>query len=226
MTASARTGGGSRRRRRLIDAAIGAIIVVLVAAGGWLTFRAFVPESQDAPVPVPFTADPGPVVGTSDPDGTTSRPAELGAGRLLIPSLGVEAPLTPGAVIGSGTGRELTIPADPSRVTVYDEGADVCAGAGTVLVAGHVSSKGVYGALWPLSDIGPNAAVFMTCGDGTLTAWKVEAVRLTTKAELPQDIFTDSGPLRAVIVTCGGPVIDGRYRDNVIVELTPTEWPT
>lgn len=209
--------GETRHRRRRVPVLLGLLGLggaSLVGVGLWWD------PSPDAPLPAPFTASPGPVVATSDPSRPGFSLADLGAGQLWIPSLSVEAPLLPGSILDSADGRTLQIPGDPSQVTLYDGGAGPCDPEGTVLVAGHVSVRGTKGALYPLSEIQPNAAVYLTCDDATVTTWQVASVEVSQKADLPQDVFADEGELRAVLITCGGPVLsNGHYRDNVRVEL-------
>lgn len=208
---------GRKRRGGAIAAILG--VVVLLAAGGTMIYLGLQPTAPEpAPLPTAFTASPKAQVSV---DATAK---ELPADTLSIPDLGVQAPLLPGEVITKDGGRTLDIPGDPAKLTLYAGGAEPCASEGTVLVAGHVSSYGVHGALWSLSKIEANAPVIMTCADGTATTWQAVSVDVTAKAALPQDIFTDTGPKRAVLVTCGGPVMaDGHYRDNVIVELAPVD---
>ncbi len=207
-------------RKRGSTFAVLASILVLLGAGGVMIYLGLQPgEPEPAPLPSAFTASPVPRVSI---DAAAAK--ELPPNSLSIPDLGVQAPLLPGEVVTQDGERTLDIPGDPAKLTRYAGGAKPCSSEGTVLVAGHVSSYGVHGALWSLSEIEANAPVAMTCDDGTITTWQVVSVDVTPKAALPQDIFTESGPLRAVLVTCGGPVLaDGHYRDNVIVELAPVE---
>lgn len=213
MTNGARRANLDRRERRGRWAAV--LGIMLLVAGACLIGYGMVPAApESAPLPVPFVAGPD-----DHRDAHRDAPA-MKSNTLAIPSLDISAPMTAGAVVGDAQHRTLQIPSDPARLTLFSEGATPCDTEGTVLVAGHVSSYGVHGALWPLSQIRPHAAVYMTCEDGTRTEWDVVAVYVTPKADLPQDIFTSTGRLRAVIVTCGGPVMaDGHYRDNVRVEL-------
>lgn len=181
-------------------------------------------EPEAAPLPSPFSvrpdAPPVPTAPASDPETAT-----VAANELAIPSLGVRAPMLEGSIVEGPQGRSLSIPGDPAALTLYEGGATPCDTAGTVLIAGHVSSHGVHGALWSLAQIAPRARVEIGCADGTRTTWEATAVMIVGKDELPQDIFTRQGDLRALIVTCGGPVMpDGHYRDNVLVELVRS-WP-
>jgi hypothetical protein len=193
------------------------LVIALFAliAGCGLVAWGFVPRAAEAaPLPTPFVAgEPTTGVDATQADG-------LAPNRLRIPSLTIDAPLVDGAITWQGSGRTLEIPGDPQELTLFSSGASACADRGTVLIAGHVSSSGVHGALWPLAQIEPNAVVFLTCADGTLTTWRATTVEVKEKADFPQELFTNRGTLRAVIVTCGGPVMaDGHYRDNIVVEL-------
>jgi hypothetical protein len=208
-----------RQRPRLI-----AVIAVLALALGVTVYSLLVPDAVDAPLPASFSVTDGsgdqPVIAAEVPEEARS----LGPDRLLIPSLGIKAPLASGSIVAVANGRTLEIPRDPAKLTVFDGGAQPCATEGTVLIAGHVAYNGVRGALWPLARIKPDAVVYLTCADGTLTAWRAVSAERTQKSDLPQDIFTNAGPLKAVLVTCGGPVLsDHHYRDNVLVTLEPVE---
>jgi hypothetical protein len=213
-------GGDSRRRRRrvlgVLVFVVGLIGLGLVGYGLW----GITPEA--APEPTAFSVSPGAITGTGDPAQPHLTAADLGADRLWIPSLGVNAAIEAGNIVVNSGSRTLEIPADPAKLTRYAEGAAPCDQSGTVLLAGHVSSYGTRGALYPLSQIKPNAAVYLTCSNGSPTTWQVTSVTVTEKFEFPQNLFTKTGTRRAAIVTCGGPVMsDGHYRDNVIVELVP-----
>lgn len=213
-----RTARKARSRAQLI---LVVVIAMLAAAVGLSLYSAAIPVVVDAPLPN-FTVAPSsgqPTVGSIQvPD----EARELGPDRLLVPSLGIRAPLVSGSIVSVAGDRTLEIPSDPAKLTIFADGAQPCGTLGTVLVAGHVINGGVRGALWPLASIKPDALVFMTCADGTLTAWRAVSAERTEKSELPQTIFTATGPLRAVLVTCGGPVMsDGHFRDNVLVTLEP-----
>lgn len=212
-----------------------AAVVLLLAAAGlvWIGLPGSVPE---APEPAPVRAaevKPVPILGpvTSDKGGATQPPvaepqAQVAPSELWVPSLAIRAPLLP-APLRDDT---LRVPSDPAKLGIYDQGAQPCDERGTVLLAGHVSVKGVHGALWGLHGIQPGAVIHTGCPDGATASWKVAEIRVERKEDLPQDLFEDVGERRLVIVTCGGPVItreDGRhYRDNVIVYAVPSDrWP-
>lgn len=173
-------------------------------------------EDEPAPEPAPFVVDAAAPTPTVDP---TVKPASA---VLEIPTLGIRAPFGAGAVVA----KQLRIPSDSAELTIYDRGAVPCASEGTVLLAGHVVAYGVHGALWDLHRVRGNELVYTGCQDGSTAVWRVVEVRVERKRDLPQDIFTDAGDPRLVIVTCGGPIVtdedgDRVHRDNVIVYAEP-----
>lgn len=202
-----------RRLGRAIRAT--AAVAGLAAAGVALVVAGLSPQPPEpAPVPEPF------VIAADQLPPAEPAPAAVGVpNRLTIESLGVDAPLLPGEV----SGLSLRLPSDPALLTLHTDGGQPCGDQGTVLIAGHVSSYGTKGVLWPLHAIKPGATAHVTCADGTLTTWQATGVRLERKADLPQNVFDAAGDRRLVIVTCGGPVMaDGHYRDNVIATFTET----
>jgi Sortase domain len=155
-----------------------------------------------------------------------------GAGaRLIIPALQVQAPVVAtGAVDGS-----MTIPADIHTVGWYD-GTDISGRtttsaptpwpgqSGVSLLAGHVdwSGKGP-GALYYIGQLVVGDPVEVIGSDGVATYWKVSEPPITTpKADLPADLFLNTGPPRLALVTCGGSFDPAtrHYLDNVIVWAT------
>lgn len=209
----------------------------LLAVSGWLVWSGLSAGWGPAPLPtsLPTAPSDGPMAGPTTmvgegPNGepATISPATMEPNRLFIPSLDIYAPLEPhglGSHQWDGEQRvALVVPSDPGTLTLYDGGGQPCGPLqGTVLIAGHVASGGVRGALWPLSRIGAGAAAYVSCNDGTVTVWKqVGGIILDDKDTQPQDVFAASGPRRLVVETCGGPVRpDGFYAQNVIVLFAP-----
>ena len=177
----------------------------------------------------------------ADPRGTTSAPcsgaAMTKASHLYIPSLCVNAPLD---TVGRGRGGGMRIPADPSRVGLLTETApwstsgstsrstsrsmSGSAGSGTTLVAGHVNSSGVKGALWDLSAIQPGALVVTTDSTGRAMRWRVYAVEQIQKQPLP---IRTAGPRELTIASCAGAVVHtisgGHYEDNILAHAVPEQ---
>ncbi len=152
---------------------------------------------------------------------------------LVIPALRVRAPVVAtGAVDGS-----MTIPANIHTVGWYD-GSDSSSGTktsaptpwpgqpGVSLLAGHVdwAGKGP-GALYYLGQLVPGDPIQVIGSNRQSTYWRVSQPPIViSKADLPADLFVNSGPPKLALVTCGGPfdAATGHYLDNVIVWATLT----
>lgn len=157
-----------------------------------------------------------------------------GAGALLvIPALKVRAPVVAtGAVNGF-----MTIPADIHTVGWFD-GTDVSGGAtssahmpwpgqpGVSLLAGHVDWAGEGpGALYYIGQLVPGDPIEVIGSNQKTTYWRVsQAPIVVSKADLPSNLFNESGPPKLALVTCGGPfdAATAHYLDNVIVWATLT----
>jgi hypothetical protein len=164
--------------------------------------------------------------GPTDP-GAVSEIRGLGA-TLVIPALRVRAPVVAtGAVDGS-----MTIPADVHTVGWYD-GADTTGGKtvsgpapwpgqpGVSVLAGHINWVGQGpGALYYIGQLVAGDPLEVIGSNRVATFWRVSRPPITiAKADLPANIFVNTGPPKLVLVTCGGPFdsATGHYLDNVIV---------
>jgi hypothetical protein len=142
--------------------------------------------------------------------------------RVRIPTLGIDAPLTPSVVdVANGV---LGVPDDIRRPGWWRDGAVPGDRAGAVLVAGHVDSatRGA-GAFFGLQTARRGTRVELRTRNGRTKEYRVVSVRLMPKEKLPADIYSRRGRPRLVLVTCGGPFDEARrhYRDNVVVTAVP-----
>ncbi|WET81540.1 class F sortase [Amycolatopsis sp. QT-25] len=109
-------------------------------------------------------------------------------------------------------------------------GARLGAEAGTSLISGHVNwggTKGPFDELWRMRE-GQEVAVSDAAGG--IWVYRVREVVTMHKNDLPTQaakLFTQRGPHRLVLVTCGGDYLGGTdgYRDNRIVVATPVSGP-
>ena len=140
--------------------------------------------------------------------------------RVMVPSLGVDAPWVSERI----NGRTLGIPSNVHEVGIWDAEDRLAAAQGNVVVAGHVNyfNQGP-GALSRLSQVRPGALVYLTNASGASTAWKATSLQIFTKSQLPAVTFSTDGPRQLVLITCGGPfdARDGSYLDNVVVTAAP-----
>lgn len=142
--------------------------------------------------------------------------------RVTLARLGVDAPVV-GVDIDLGTGA-LDIPKNIQRVGFWKDGAAPGSAAGAILLAGHVdSAKDGGGAFYPLKSARRGDVVKVTSDDGKTRSYRVTSVRKVLKSQLPDSIFSRTGPKRLILVTCGGPFLPavGHYRDNVILTAAP-----
>ncbi len=209
MTTSARS------KRKLLDRLLGALIVVMLAVGGWLIYDGFKnPTFEPAPMPkAEFTVDaptPVPAAGPVHPDGMDS-------GTIMIPALGIYAPLTDEKSVNGW----MTLPGDLAQVGIHAGTAPLASPAGSTVLAGHVNGNGVNGALYRLYETSPGMQAWTKDRDGHLRQWVASSLKAYKKAALPQDIFDVDGPRRLTVVTCGGAVVGWHYTDNVIATFVP-----
>jgi hypothetical protein len=178
------------------------------------------------PAPANVGTGSGPVVATIATSGSS----------LVIPSLGVDAPLVPTGATGSVGTAALTIPSDVHTVAWWDgvirdgdrtvqEDAPKPGEPGVALIAGHIDSATAGpGALYDLKDLAPGALVEVIGSDQQVSTWRVSTPPDTTrKTALPPSLWVTTGPPKLALVTCGGPfdAATGHYLDNVIVWATP-----
>jgi hypothetical protein len=180
-----------------------------------------VPAPAQAPTPAPARpADPTeptePAPAPRPPGPVSFPPAEL-----ALPTLGTVAPVVPVGVLESG---QLQLPEQPATVGWWAAGTLPGAGAGTVVVAGHLDAAAYGpGALQALLHVEVGDRVELRDGDGATLAYRVTARHSYDKAELPGELFTTEGPPQLALITCGGEFDQrrARYADNVVVLAVP-----
>ena len=176
----------------------------------------------------PPPSEPRPL-GVTSP-GAVSEVRGAGA-TLVIPALQVRAPIVAtGAVNGS-----MTIPADIHTVGWYN-GTDSTGGTtisaptpwpgqpGVSVLAGHIDWAGEGpGALYYIGQLVVGDPIEVIGSNRQTTYWRVSEPPITiSKAALPADLFSNSGPPKLALVTCGGPfdAATRHYLDNVVVWTT------
>jgi LPXTG-site transpeptidase (sortase) family protein len=144
--------------------------------------------------------------------------------RLVLPSIGVSASVTP---IGTDGARILVPPADYTTVGWWSQGARPGEGFGTTIIAGHTVHTGG-GALDNLGSVSVGDRVWLQRARQSLRydVTSVTTYRKGTLATRAAQVFNQSGPERLAIVTCGdwnGEI----YLSNVVVIATnPKPVPT
>lgn len=196
-----------------------------VAAGGFLLWV----HSFNDGLSLTSTSSGGSGPGPGGPGTKTSN-------RLVIPSLGVNAPVVPEGSSGPDGGA-LDVPRDVHVIGWWDgrwkspdglvrERVAKPGDAGVALLAGHVDSAAQgHGALCRLQQVKPGAGVTVYGDQGAVTKWTVTRLQVVPKDALPRALFESSGPSRLAIVSCGGPFdsATGHYADNVIAWASPVQ---
>jgi sortase (surface protein transpeptidase) len=155
---------------------------------------------------------------TSPPSTTPTTLAPLRTpNRLVIPAIGVEAPVVP---VGLAPDGAMEIP-PATEVGWYRLGPSPGA-QGSAVLAGHIDFNGERGAFFDLMAI-PVGAEVLVEGDGPSLRFVVTAREQIPKAEVDlARYFTHDGPHRLTLITCGG-AFDrgaGRYQDNIVITAT------
>jgi sortase (surface protein transpeptidase) len=141
---------------------------------------------------------------------------------ISIPALGVSA-----AILAEGPANgALTIPPDVHNVG-WDSQTPTPGLSGVTLLAGHVNWVGQgEGALGAIGQLVPGDRVNLDW-KGKISSWKISTKpALSPNTEVHASLFSNQGPPRLALVTCGGPFkeipgVGGSYADNVIVEAVP-----
>lgn len=224
-------------RSEWITFAVAAVISLAVAAGIFAVVRHGVIGSAGAGGGTAGAAGSGqPGSGPGSATRLASWSSMWSSGRLIIPSIGTDAPVLPEGATGPDGGA-LTIPDDIRDVGWWDgvwqspdgvvhEKVAQPGQPGVALIAGHIDSavQGE-GALYRLQQVKPGASITVIGQGDTVTKWTVTRVQVVLKSDLPRGLFVDTGPAQLAVVSCGGPfdAATGHYLDNVIAWAVPAK---
>ncbi len=192
------------------------------------------PDARAAPAALPLVPE-APASSAAPP---TDAPALLGSRSATLDDLRAEQALRPVAVTVPGSDRPapveqrttdpvsggLDLPDSAVRVAWWSAGASPGSGAGSVVLAAHVSYDGATGPFTRLSQVRPGARVEVTSADGSTRAYAVESTRSAPKDALDRaELFRSDGPPVLVLVTCGGAYdrATRSFADNVVVTAVP-----
>jgi Sortase domain len=160
------------------------------------------------------------------PAGASPSPLELGhvtarepGWRLVIPRIGVDAPIVPVGVDRAGA---MAVPPSLDSVGWFNRGPSP-GQPGSAVIDGH------YGASQPAVF---RALRLLRPGDEIQVVWpngRIDSFQVATKETVPLDahpagLFTRTGAARLSLITCSGPWIDSSrtYSDRLIVTATLT----
>jgi hypothetical protein len=201
--------------RWILAGAAGFVVVALV-----LVFTVFAGDDQQTALAGPPTSGQT----QASNAGTPAEPASAQPATVWLPGGGT-AKLLYADVKDDGS---LPIPQGLDEATWW--GAKVGAAQGTVLLSGHVNwkgSKGPFDELWRLK-AGQDVEVADTAGGRWV--YRVDEVVTVHKDNLAAQsdkLFSQEGPHRLVLVTCGGEYVGGTegYEDNRIATASLVSRP-
>jgi LPXTG-site transpeptidase (sortase) family protein len=212
--------------RFIAGLALAAVLAVLAVVVIWVT-------GDEAPAAdARSTQSPASVL-TPTPEATPSvaqsevplDPAESQAAAiegpytLRIPRIGVEAPVVP---IESNEDRVLLPPRDPGIAGWWRDGAAPGEPEGSAVLVGHTvrnNGGGVFDHVGTLR----NGDTIEVEGSRSALTYRVQSVEVLSKEDVARDaeqIFTQTGPGRLVVITCDD--FDGTtWRSNIVTVAVP-----
>jgi len=227
----------SKHRTRALLLALGAaaIVALAVACGGKSkastsatpaeTAAAATPTpGQNAGIKTPIAVSPGDELTAADlaarGAGVPGR-GDFEGDHLLIPSIGVDAPLSLKVV---GTDGQMPNPTGPEDVAYYDFSAWPNFGGtpgkgGNIVLAGHVDYIN-YGpaVFWRLHEISVGDIVTIRMKDGTEASYKIEFNKHMTVGSADwTGIVAATADESITLITCGGEFEAGHYNSRQIV---------
>ena len=140
--------------------------------------------------------------------------------RLLIPAIGVNAPMT--RLELDDTGALRPPPADdPALAGWYGRGTAPGA-VGTAVTTGHVDTPVGPGVFYRLGALTKGDTAEVMRKDGRTAVFTVDAVEVHDKNDFPDDqVYGDSDRPELRVITCGGAYSRGTgYQGNVVVYAT------
>ncbi|MEV6082730.1 class F sortase [Streptomyces parvulus] len=185
--------------------AVVALAVLLAGCGGG-------PGEETAAKDRPATTAPS--VPAAEPARPLERSVPVG---LRIPAIGVDTPVLRLGLAADGT-VEVPPVTDDDRAGWYRH-SPTPGQVGPSVLLGHVT-VGTHGdgVFRHLARLHRGDRIETRLENGTAAGFTVTAVRTVRKAEFPtDDVYGNVDRPELRLVTCGGPLTGGEYRDNVIV---------
>jgi len=178
----------------------------------------------EVPVAEPSATTAAPSRTVPTPTTTVVDPSSDDRGRepalIAIPDIDVSSQVEPVGTVD----RVLQIPPEPWVVGWWEAGVGQGSDHGTTVLVAHLDSR-TYGAgpFVLAKDLQLGDPMTLRDAVGATQTYRVAAVDTYLKSVLPyEQIFTQTGPPRVVLVTCGGGYQAGvGYDSNVVVTFTP-----
>lgn len=195
----------------------GAIAALLSGMLTWLVWGLYAPHRYALPVP--------PTVHHSEPPRsvaeTKGAPARVPASRpvkIIIPSVGVNAPVIP-----EGLDRHHALempPLSAHNLAGWYDKSYMPGQAGASVITGHVDSTTGLSVFFSIRYLKPGDDISIEEAGRHTVTFKVQWVQEASKTAFPTQAVYGHVPYPALrLVTCGGPFdyATGHYLDNIIV---------
>jgi sortase (surface protein transpeptidase) len=154
------------------------------------------------------------------PAGPAPPAAAATPARLLIPGIGVDAPIEQ---VGLTSNGDLATPADVRGVGLY-RGSSLPGRPGSAVVDGHLDWYGGPAVFAELGRLRPGDPLQVTYDDGSVAAFRVASLATRpASGRPPAELFRRTGPPQLVLLTCAGPWQGAGYRDRLVVIAAPTD---
>ena len=183
----------------------------VAAAAAWTVARGSSDSSATVPGTV-STAPPPTSASPREPGMPTSVPV-----RLVIPAIGVDAPLIRVGQVGNSVGVP---PLGDLNLAGWFDRTVTPGQTGPSLIDGHVDSYAGRSVFFNLKNLKLADQIRVLRADGTTAVFRVTWVQIVAKAAFPWRAVLGPTSYPALrLVTCGGPSdsLTGHYVDNIIV---------
>jgi hypothetical protein len=201
--------------QRLLPAVLTPFVLIAVAVG------LAGPDSQSSlPAPAPAVSLRAPSVPKPKTTAAPRTPAlpRSAPMRLLIPSIGVDAPFTDLAIGPSG--QLNAPPADDTNLVGWFTDGPSPGERGTAIVAGHLDTKTAPAVFANLSTLTPGKEIRINRANGRTVTFVVYAAENFPQDDFPDDlVYADTPDAQLRLITCGGSYDRSRqrYMDNTVV---------
>ncbi|MDN4614281.1 sortase [Leifsonia sp. F6_8S_P_1B] len=181
------------------------------------------PASPATTAPAPVITGPSlPPIPRTDIDSRADPqgPAPVAPERVRVPSLDIDMPVVP---VGLDETGDVSIPSASHTAGWYRFSSGLRTDSGTIVVVAHIDAWDGIGPFSRLKDAPAGTEVTLTGADAS-RSFRVDGVAQPAKA--PGSLasyFVSTGPVKLVLITCGGVFDDatGHYRENVIATAAP-----
>lgn len=150
--------------------------------------------------------------------GVCPNPARDG---VTIGKVGVGSTVVDVKSVNYPAGGQLDPPASPLNVGVSARHAPLSATVGSSILVWHINYSGCTGKLNVLMDKKKGFTFSVVDENGESKRYSITSVIRTPKGKYRPEWFRLDGPRQLVFVTCIGVVVNGHYKDNLVIIARP-----